>query len=150
MIELYPVRLTEFPVSRYLQMQQHHDAMLREFALIAVGAQDPEMHEVPRRLLELVAELGSRFAAANELRDAVQAAYDRGERVITLELSIPPATLRYVEDLLVLFDEGDAYCREGQLLTPPSPPEVVAFRQWIVGELIRQVRDGAAPTPFSG
>lgn len=146
--ELHDVSLVDFPVSRFLQMQAHHDAMLREFALIAMRPDDPELN-TPRRLLSLAAEMQQRYGdAAEPFRDAVAAAAERGDIVTTLDVAIPFSTLRWTEDFLVLFEEGDEYCSRGELLTPPSPPEVVDFRRWLVGELIRQVRDGATPSPF--
>ncbi|MBA2529136.1 MAG: hypothetical protein H0V19_04115 [Euzebyales bacterium] len=143
------VQLLDVPVARYLQMQQHHDAMLREFALIVVGAEDPSVHEVPRRLLELITETRSRHpSAAAQLREGIAAAESRGQALATLRLQLPLEVVRWVGDLLVLFDEADDFCRTGDLLTPPSSPEVVHIRQWLVGEIMRQASDGAAPTPF--
>lgn len=144
---MHDVALVDFPVSRYLQMQQQHDAMLREFTLIAIRPNAAS--NVPRRLVGLAQEMQERYGEPGlPFRRGVEAAAGRGDIVTTLELSIPLSTLRYVEDFLLLFEEGDDYCRTGHLLTPPSPPEVVEFRRWFVGELIRQVRDGATPTPF--
>ena len=146
--ELYEVSLVDFPVARFLQMQAQHDGMLREFALIALRADDPELN-TPRRLVSLAAEMQQRYGNAEEpFRSGVSEAADRGDIVTTLDLKIPYSTLRWAEDFLVLFEEGDEYCRNGDLLTPPSPPEVVEFRRWLVGELIRQIRDGATPSPF--
>jgi len=145
---MYQVSLLDFPVARFLQMQAQHDAMLREFALIALRADESDL-KTPRRLVSLAAEMQQRYGdQAQTFRDAVAAAAERGDIVTTLDLSIPYSTLRWAEDFLVLFEEGDEYCRKGDLLTPPSPPEVIEFRRWWVGELIRQIRDGATPSPF--
>ena len=145
---MHDVALVDLPVSQFLQMQDQHDAMLREFALIALRADEMEA-STPRRLIALANEMQERYGdAAEPFRDAVTAAAESGEVVTTLELSIPFSTLRWTEDFLLLFEEGDEYCAKGHLLTPPSPPEVVSFRRWLVGELIRQIRDGATPTPF--
>lgn len=146
--KVHAVALVDFPVAQFLQMQDQHDAMYREFALIALRADDMEA-DTPRRLIALAKEMQERYGdAAEPFRKAVAEAAERGDIVTTLALSIPFATLRWTEDFLMLFEEGDEYCRKGHLLTPPSPPEVVSFRRWLVGELIRQIRDGATPTPF--
>ncbi len=145
------VHLQNLPVRGYLEMQQQHDAMLRELALISVGAADPGVGEVPRRLLELTDEMRTRFSSTSgQFRDRVMEAHERGEAVTTVSMPVPPETLRWAEDFLMLFEEGDEFCRTGQLLTPPSAPRVAQMRRWIVGELIRQVRDKAPPAPFSG
>ncbi|MPZ73660.1 MAG: hypothetical protein GEU74_10590 [Nitriliruptorales bacterium] len=146
MTELHDVALVDFPVARYAQMQQHHDALLREFALIATDLEDSR---APRDLLRLANEIFERYGdAAEPFREGVAAAVERGDIVTTLKLSIPNSTLRWTEDFLLLFEEADEYCARGDLLTPAAPPEVVAFRRWMVGELIRQIRDGASPSPY--
>lgn len=148
MSQLHDVALIDFPVSRFQQMQQQHDAIMRELTLIAL-APDSEDSVVPRRLVSLAEEFyRGQGDAARPFREGVAAAAERGDDITTLQLEIPYSTLRWMEDFMLLFDESDEYCRRGDLLTPPSPPEVVSFRQWLVGELIRQIRDGAPPTPF--
>lgn len=146
MTELHDVALVDFPVAGYLQMQHHHDALLREFALIATN---PEHSKAPRDLLRLADEMHERYGdTAGPFRDGVAEAVARGDVVTTVKVSIPFSTLRWTEDFLLLFEEADEYCARGDLLTPPSPPEVAAFRRWMVGEVIRQIRDGATPSPY--
>ncbi len=41
------------------------------------------------------------------------------------------------------------YCRRGTLLALAAPAEVVALREWSLGEFLRQL-DGQPPTPWSG
>jgi hypothetical protein len=146
MTELHDVSLVDFPVARYLQMQEHHDALLREFALIAM---DSEHSSASSDLLRLANEMFERYGdAAGPFREGVAQAAESGEIVTTLNLSIPYTTLRWTEDFLLLFEEADEYAARGDLLTEPAPVEVTEFRRWLVGELIRQVRDGATPTPY--
>lgn len=147
MTALYDVALVDFPVAMFQQMQQQHDAMLREFSLIVLDS-DSEEHAVPRRLVALAQEMHAQFGLVRVFRDGVAAAVERGDVVTSLRLKIPVETLEWCEAFLVLFAEADEFCRQGQLLTPPSPPEVVEFREWLVGELMRQIRDGASATPF--
>lgn len=148
MKELHDVALVDVPVGRFLQMQQQHDAMMREFTLIALAA-EPDEALVPRRLVALAEEMYAGYGdVGGVFREGVAEAAARGDDITTLRLKIPYTTLRWTEDFLLLFEEGDEYCRRGHLLTPPSPPEVVACRRWLVGELIRQIRDGASPSPF--
>lgn len=148
MSELHDVALIDLPVARFQQMQQQHDAMLREFTLIAL-APDIDESVVPRRLVQLAEEVyQGQGDAVRPFREGVAAAAARDDDITTLKLQIPSSTLQWMENFMLLLDEGDEYCRRGHLLTPPSPPEVVSFRHWLVGELIRQIRDGAPATPF--
>ena len=146
MDEMHEIALVDFPVARYMQMQQHHDELLREFALIATNT---ETSKAPKDLLRLADEMYERYGdAAGPFREGVAQAAAQGEVVTTLKLSIPFSTLRWTEDFLLLFEEADEYCRRGDLLTEPAPDEVTTFRRWMVGELIRQIRDGATPSPY--
>ena len=43
--------------------------------------------------------------------------------------------------------EADEFCRRGELLTLATPPEYVAFREWFLGEIVRQL-EGKPPTPW--
>ena len=148
MSELHDVALIDFPVARYQQMQQQHDAMMRELTLIALSPNADDT-VVPSRLVSLAQEMyEGQGSATGAFREGVAAAAERGDDITTLQLQIPLSTLQWMEGFMLLFDESDEYCRRGSLLTPPSPPEVVSFRHWLVGELIRQIRDGAPPTPF--
>src|SRR5687768_4398397 len=107
MTELHDVSLVDFPVARYLQMQEHHDALLREFALITM---DNENSSTSADLLRLANEMFERYGdAAGPFREGVAAAADSGEVVTTLNLSIPYTTLRWTEDFLLLFEEADEY-----------------------------------------
>lgn len=147
MTELHDVALVDLPVSLFLETQQHHDTILRELTLVALAT--PEEATAVPRLHALAREL---YAASTEpqkpFRDAVAAAAARGDDIVTLRLQVPFSTLRGMEDFMLMYDEADEFCRKGELLTPASSAGVAAFRRWLVGELIRQVRDGAPPTPF--
>jgi hypothetical protein len=48
-----------------------------------------------------------------------------------------------------MLEEADEYCRSDQLLTLATPPTLVAFRRWYLGEFIAQI-DGRPPQPWTG
>ena len=147
MTQLHDVALVDLPVSLFLATMQHHDAVLRELTLIALAPDTPG--RAASRLVTLARELyGAPGDAVQPFRQAVIEAHERGEDIVTLRTQVPLSTLRGMEDLMLLFDEADDFCKRGDLLAEPSAPGVAAFRRWLVGELIRQVRDGAPPTPF--
>lgn len=142
------VRLVEFPLRVYARAQEHHEELMREFALIANPHPD-SADEIPERLLDVVAAMRARYAAFTAGPDAErQAAIERGDETMDLEFLIPEAARDACLDLSALLDQVDDYCRTGQLLTMASPPELLAFRRWYLGEFVAQL-DGAEPTPWS-
>lgn len=150
--ELIDVRLLELPVDVWSRTQQHTDELLREFTLMTTSASPGPgpVHEVPRRLLTLVETLTTRFSdASDEPRRRLFAAAEAGEAVIDeLRYRVPPAVADASVTLDAMLDEADEYCRAGQhLLTLATPPDLVRFRRWYLGEFVQQV-NGRPPVPW--
>ncbi len=146
-LELVEVRLLRFPLALWQRSQEHVDELLREFALIAQG--EDEHSSVPRRLLNLVAELSATYAGLSvgteQERDE---AIERGEAEIDLLYRTPREAAGAVQHLGDMLDQADAYCRQGShLLTLQTPPDQLRFRQWFLAEFLRQF-DGAPPVPW--
>ena len=135
---LHEVRLLQLPVRVWAQAQEHTDALLREFALITSAVDEPG-HEVPRQLLELIAQLDARYAGLSkesELHDAAEA----GLMVLDQVYEVPEEVVPAVQELDRMLDEADAYCAEGtHLLTLASSDEVVRFRKWFLAQFVDQV-----------
>ena len=151
--DLAHIVLRGFPLQTYLQSQVHFEELMREFQLVAIGHSAGVHGErpVPDRLLELVGQLTKRHRGRAEVIDAERsAAIARNETHIDLRYDIPLAAKEPLRQLAALTEECDAFCRSDQyLLTLETPPEVVAFRRWYVGQILDQM-DGAAPTPWTG
>ena len=151
----YHVTLGEVPTDLLLAAKSHVDNLVREFTLAAGGAQSGTTAAVPSHLAELIDAVVTRFA---EPRQAIKlqalAAARRGLPRARIELHLPASAARAAEDYLRALDEADAYCRAARLLTLETPPQHRVFRQWYVGELVRQLRAAAAglsapdPEPF--
>jgi hypothetical protein len=147
--ELIDVMLVNLPVEEFRRSQQHHDALLREFALVGVDA-DAHADTVPGRLLALVRALGQQFGRFSmEPQGRLSEAVENNVAHIDLHFRVPAAAKDAALDLGRLFDEADEYCRRGDLLTLAAPPDVRAFRNRYLEEFVRQV-DGAAPRPWPG
>jgi hypothetical protein len=153
--ELQTVHVLRMPLAESARSSQHFDELMREFALITLDTdRDRETTDsqrpVPERLLNLVAELTSEFAA---FTTAVQAqrekAAARGDAEINLTYHMPPSTTDAVRQLETLLEEVDDFCRSGQhLITLATPPESLAFRQWYFREFIDQMERGQQPVPW--
>jgi hypothetical protein len=148
---LVEVRLLNLSVDAYQRSSEHHDELVREFALINEARRtDSGAEDLPGRLLALVDDLTARFAGfSSEPRAALQAALDRGEKHIDLVYSVPPAAGPAAAEFDRLLDEADEFCRAGDLLTLATPPDTAAFRRWFLGEFVAQAA-GAPPTPWPG
>lgn len=146
--ELADVRLIGIPLDIQRIAAEHQDGLKREFAFLSQQAPDGEA--VPSRLLTVSKELQERFQSFSAGPSAeMQGALDRGERSIDLTFRMPPAAGPACKLLADLLDEADAYCAAGKdLLTLVAPDEVVAYRNWLLYEFVRQL-EGKPAVPWA-
>lgn len=146
---LHEVRLLNVPLRLLVAGREHHDDVMREFAMLAL-AEDTDAEHTPTRLLELVDVLGRRYAAAAARPDAeVDAAVARGETSIDLVYHVPAHVEAAANELAALMDEADEFCRERKLLALARPPLVIEFSRWYLDEFRRQIA-GEPPRPWDG
>jgi hypothetical protein len=149
-VTLHAVRLIGVPLALMDRSSEHHQELTREFQLLAI---DPPTstpgHEVPQRLLDLIAELTGEYAGVSDAADAErEAAFARGEASIDLAFEVPAAVADACVRLDRMLDDADEFCRAGdRLLTLATPADLAALRHWYLGEFVAQV-GGAAPTPW--
>ncbi len=149
---LHAVQMLQLPVQLWAASQEHHDELLREFALMTAGLddRDGDAPSVPVRLLRLVEQLNASFAGSSDEQEArLFAAAARGDEVIdVLEYALPEAAGPACVQLEQLLDEADDYCRAGHhLLTLATPDESRLFRSWYLGQ-VREQLAGAPPVPW--
>ena len=142
------VRLLEMPVDLWRRASAHYEAIQREFDIVKA---DLPRGSVPHQLSELLEELDLRFAGVGDPnRQELFAAAERGESQIDLVYWVPsemPAAIRRLDEML---DAVDDFCRAGErLLTLATPPDLVAFRKWSLGEFTRQLENGQSPLAWS-
>jgi anti-anti-sigma factor len=144
------LRLIDFPLDLFERSVQHTAALQRELDVIRVDERDPD--RLPDRLAQLVNELDLRFVgyrAAMDTIDALVRTQARYHDVVIPVAGVPAEAALAVEQLRDLMDEVDRYCaQDGGLLTPPTPPEVLAFRRWLFDQVIGQLR-GQSPTAWT-
>ena len=140
------VVLVDFPLRVAYRAYQYKEALLREFAIIALGG--GEHVDVPKRLVEIATMLDAKYTGINPEADArVDDAVARGDTHVELELTIPLSMRDDTLEVAPLLNEADAYCRNGDLLTLAPSDEVRAFWVWFLSEFIRQA-DGLPPQPW--
>ena len=142
--EMRRLTIRGIPVQVYLAAQEHGDALLREFSLIAEsGARDTD---VPSRLVEMARVARVAFAGPEaDRRSQIDVAVLRGQEVMDLEFSVPLIAEPFTEDLWALLDEADEYCRSGDLLTLAATAEVKRFRVWFFEQVLAQFRREPGP-----
>lgn len=136
------------PVALYLAAEEHHDALMREFALVLRGGDGAANARAPRRLMELITVLVQRFGVGNDQRRGqVEAARRSGHETVDVAMLFPSGAQDVVMSVADQLDEVDGFCERGQLLTPPSTPAVKQFRNWYSEEVVRQL-DGHSPSSW--
>ena len=83
-------------------------------------------------------------AQAAQLEEALAAR----QPTIDLDFDLPPDIVDATAHLGTLLDELDDFCREGDLLTLVTPPDLVAYRRWFLSELEQQIRHQRPPAPW--
>ena len=156
------VRLLHLPVGLFLRAREHHDDLVREFTLMAIGETEEAARQaahsavskprpaLPPRLRELVDILGRRLGATTSRADAERdAAIARGDATVDLSYEVPTSIASDLVTLTDLLDDADEFCRTERLLTLPRDPDMVRFGHWYNNEFLRQF-DGHEPTPWTG
>lgn len=145
------VTLVDVPVASYRDAQQQTDALLRELVLMAeYEASGAGRERGPMRLLFDRANAGfaDRLDLAVRAARVVEDAVARGAAAVTLTFAVPGRYAANAEAWSALLDDLDALCRDGTMLSVPASPETRRFTRWWCGEIVRQLRDGAAPVPW--
>jgi hypothetical protein len=156
------VRLLHLPIGLFLRAREHHDDLVREFTLMAIGetedaarreahsASDNSRPALPPRLRELVDILGRRLGATASRADAERdAAIARGDATVDLSYEVSTSIASDLVTLTDLLDDADEFCRTERLLTLPRDPDMVRFGHWYNNEFLRQF-DGHEPTAWTG
>ena len=143
--------LRDYPLRLWVQQQEYTDGLLREFNLLLIGEQSGELRAAaPGQLVDLANMFTSRFG---HLLDAImqdrQEAVDRGLDRMDSRIPLVEGTPELMEQVRVVLESVDEFCRRGDLLLLPRPAELVRLADWSRSEVVGQY-DGAEPTPWPG
>lgn len=139
------VRLAGCPVDLSLHQDQHLDELVRELTLMSVDDENTESARLAHRL-EAILRAPAQARAAG--RRQAQAARDRGERIVDVEMAIPREFSPEVRRLNEAVTEADRLCEQQRLLTLASPQELRDFRSWMTEEITGQAERGTTPTTW--
>ena len=141
--------LVGYPLRLWQRQQQHNDELMREFTLLVMG-NEIEPTSAPARLVQLAQGMIGKYGGlVDEIQRARQEALDRGELTIDSRIPLVPDAVPLMQGYRAVFEEVDAFCRAGELLALPTPPDLVALRDWSTSQIIAQAA-GEPPTPWSG
>jgi hypothetical protein len=149
--ESVTVQLLNFPLQVFAGARQHHDELMREFALLALRPpRDRPGHTVPTSLLDLIETLGVRYARVGDRADAHREdAVERGDTSMDLAYVVPRSVGSAMRELHDLMEQADMFCRDEQVLTLAATPLEREFRLWFLAEFTSQA-DGQPPRPWRG
>lgn len=146
--ELHTVQILAAPLLLWEASAAHTAELMRELALVKIGADTGADRRLPERLLGLIADLRARYAGVSARQSAqFERALADGLSHADFSYDVPASVAPACRTLL---EEADEYCADGDtLITLVSPPEQRAFRAWYLQEFVRQVQ-GGLPQAWSG
>lgn len=138
------IHLLGVPVDTWKRASAHQEGLQREFEILV--SREPD-HQTPRALIELIDDLRARF---HQQRDQslrpLMAAAEKGESFVDVTIELPNEAAASLRQLSGMLDAADEFCREGgRLLTQVTPPDLLAFRRWFLGEILSQLEEGKGP-----
>ena len=144
-----PIRFAALPVSDYLAMAAHDDAILREVELawldrIPAGG---EMSRQPPELLKLARALAG---ARNLVRREVETAAAEGRVRVDIVIALTRGQLLVLRDWSVAIEQAQELSRSGELLAIPPGEEIIALRRSLVAELEHQLAQSDGPESRPG
>lgn len=144
------VTLIHAPVQLIAEEERRQRDLVREFALMRIGASNDGGPPVHFELLSLLDSLDHYRDQMEPGLAALEDSYLRGEDATTVTFHVPVAVSAVIDRLRSVFERVDIYSGDdAHLLTLPPTPSAKRMRHWYLGEFVRQI-DGAQPTPWDG
>lgn len=149
------VVLRAMPLALWLSAREHHNTLMREFALYEqTHLYERHLHEQAHLYEETQPAAGGvspALVAADRARSLVLAALRRLEVAAQVDvvLAVRPEQAAWFEALRDVLDGAELLARSGELLATPGPPEIVRVRRWACDQVLGQLA-GGRPLPWSG
>jgi PAS domain S-box-containing protein len=142
-----PVELRNMPLLLHAAWQEHAEALLREYLLTSLddefGSEDPI--QVHADATDAIAVLEEHVPRARVLVSPDDLMGDAVEPLVSagvVQVPVPISSVANFETLDRAVEAALDLSREGLVLTPPTPPEVQAFRRWLCRQVLSQAAGG--------
>jgi PAS domain S-box-containing protein len=147
------VELRNVPLLLHAAWQMQAESLLREYLLSQLdddnGTDQIERHAAAADALALLREQLPRPQIGDDPNALMSAAVEPRVSTDRVVLMLPGPSVPHFQLLQELLDTAIDMADAGDLLTPPTQPEIQAFRRWLCTEVTRQV-EGARPRPWDG
>jgi PAS domain S-box-containing protein len=142
-----PVELRNMPLLLHAAWQEHAEALLREYLLVGLESEDADPIQVHADATDAIAVLEEYVPRAPVPMEPDRIMGDAIEPRVSasrLEVPVPLESVSHFETLDRAIEAALDLSEDGLVLTPPTQPEVQAFRRWLVRQVLDQARGGAA------
>jgi PAS domain S-box-containing protein len=146
------VVLLNVPLLLHVAWQEHAAALLREYLLASIDLEDSvqaiQVHADATDAMAILEEfipIGQVTIVPGQLMSEATEPNVSSPRVA---VDVPSSSVPHFQTLDDAIDDALQMSREGLFLTPPTQPEIQAFRRWLCREVLEQAT-GAAPSRWS-
>lgn len=145
-VDAYEVVLLNVPLLMHAAWQEHAAALLRELMLIKLDG-DLTALEEHAGISEALNVLFEQIPAPDlgDHPEAIMgAATEPGVSLERMVLRVPRGAIDHFQTLDDSLEEAVRLAETGDLLSPPTQPEIRIMRQWLCAQIREQVTSGAA------
>jgi PAS domain S-box-containing protein len=145
--ETVPVELRNMPLLLHAAWQEHAEALLREYLLVGLESNDGDpiqMHADATDAIAVLEEYVPRPPVPMEPDRIMGDAIEPRVSASRLEVPVPVDSVSHFETLDRAIEAALDLSEDGLVLTPPTQPEVQAFRRWLVRQVLDQANGGTA------
>lgn len=146
--DVVPVRLLNVPLLLHAAWQQHAEALLREYMLATLddetGDEAVQVHAEASDALALLAEHLPHPDLGEGPEHMLATARDPSLSSADVEVPVPAASVPHFSALDQAMSNAVDAANRNLFLTPPTQPELQAFRRWVCRQVIDQSEGGPA------
>jgi PAS domain S-box-containing protein len=150
--EVVRVELLGMPLLLHVAWQEHAEALLREYLLASLDDESDinpiQMHADATDAIAILEEQVPRAGVVMGPDELMTGATEPSVSLPAFTLEVPRPSVPHFQTLSDAIEASIDLAAAGRILTPPTQPEIRAFRDWLCGEVVGQAA-GRAPRPWS-